>query len=249
LNTNELAVAGDTEVSSQTFVDLAEKTRVDGEGLKHSIYLTGNIKSWWVHEVWGPVEKFFVKTGVHPNTITTIGFVLTCLSASLVAMNNLVVGGWLIFIAASFDFLDGRVARITNQQSRAGAFFDSVMDRYMDSAILFGLAVLFYDSWVIILVFLAFLGSMTTSYIRAKAESIGIKCSGGAMQRPERILYIGTGCVISGYYECLRYPFVSADWKPVHYPLVLALVFVALISNKVALQRFREAFLALKKNS
>jgi len=219
---------------------------VDGQGLKGSRLLTSNTKTWWVKDVWGPVESFFVRHRISPNTITMIGFALTCLAGLLIAGNHLVLGGWLIFIAGSFDFLDGRVARITGQQTRSGAFLDSAMDRYMDAAVLFGLAYFFRESWVFLLVLAVFLGSFTTSYIRAKAESMGISCSGGQMQRAERILYLGSGCVISGYWECLRYPFEAPGWSSAHWPLILILSFVALVSNKVAIDRFRSTFRHLK---
>ncbi|PIR22306.1 MAG: hypothetical protein COV44_08810 [Deltaproteobacteria bacterium CG11_big_fil_rev_8_21_14_0_20_45_16] len=220
--------------------------RINADGLKHSVLLTSGIKTWWVQDLWSPVESFFVRRRVSPNAITCIGLALTFVAGFLIATNHLISGGWMVFIAASFDFLDGRVARATGKQSTAGAFFDSCMDRYMDAAVLMGMAFLFRDSWVLIFVLAAFMGSATTPYIRAKAESLGIKCSGGAMQRPERVLYLGTGTIISGYYECLRYPFEVADWNSAKIPLILAIGFVAFVSNKVAIERFLETFKELQ---
>lgn len=224
----------------------AEKQRVNSEGFKNSAYLPSNLKSWWVEDLWSPVERLFVRLDISPNTITFIGLSLTTLAGLLIAMDHLLLGGWMVFFAASFDFLDGRVARITHRQSQAGAFLDSVMDRYMDFCILAGMAYFFRDHWALWLCIVALFGAQTTSYVRAKAESLGIKCSGGQMQRPERVMYLGLGCLISGYYECLRYPFEAVHWKSGNWPLVLALVFVAVVSNKVAIQRIRESFQQLK---
>lgn len=193
-----------------------------------------------------PLENLFVRANISPNAITLIGLATTTLSAFFLASGHLIIGGWSLFIAGSFDFLDGRVARITGQQSQSGAFFDSVMDRYMDSATLFALAYLFWDSWVVVFVFLAILGTGATSYIRAKAESLKISCDGGAMQRPERIVYFGTGAALSGYLECLRFPFMEAGWQGSPFLLIIAVAFVGLGSNKVAIERFRDCFRQLK---
>ena len=221
--------------------DSKTNSAVDADKLTDSVFLTRSVKSWWVHEVMHPLESFFVRHKVHPNTLTWIGASLTLLSSVMLAMNWLIFGGWFLFFAASFDFLDGRIARITGQTSKAGGFLDSVMDRYTDAAIFFGLAYLFRDSWVVVLCLLALFGSMTTSYVRAKAESMGLKASGGSMQRPERILYVGTGAALSGYYECLLYPFKPVGWTTQPIFLIAAVAFIAVVSNKVAIDRIRDA--------
>lgn len=223
--------------------------KVDAGKITHSRLLSAETKAWWVHDVMSPLESFFIRHRFHPNSLSLIGLGLNTLSAICIGLDALIWGGWLLFIAGSFDFLDGRVARATNQVSQAGGFFDSVLDRYMDTAIFFGLAWLFRDSWVVWLVYLGLLGTSVTSYVRAKAESLGLSCSGGAMQRPERILYIGAGCILSGYYECLRYPFEEAGYDSNNYILIAVLAFIAIVSNIVGIQRFREGFASLKARS
>jgi CDP-diacylglycerol--glycerol-3-phosphate 3-phosphatidyltransferase len=104
---------------------------------------------------------------------------------------GLIIGG-----AGIFDMVDGRVARKTNQVSVFGAFFDSVMDRYSDVAIFFGLLIyyargnrLFYVG----LVAFVMTACVMVSYTRARAEALIGSCKVGFMERPERIV-----CVILG---------------------------------------------------
>lgn len=223
-----------------------ENLSVDGSGLRSSGLVSSEIKAWWVKSVWGPIELLFLRTGLSPNTITFMGLGLTLLAGVLIAYGHLILGGWMIFVAGSFDFLDGRIARITGQQSLQGSFLDSVMDRYMDAAVLFGIAFYFAPDWQLWLAFAAIVGAFTTSYIRAKAESLGVSCLSGFMQRPERIIFLGLGCLLSGYWEVLRYPFESETWKSSSWPLTTAIFLVALLSNWTAIQRFRSVYLDLK---
>lgn len=224
-------------------------TSVDGMGLNSSGLVSSEVKTWWVKSVWGGIEGFFLKTGISPNTITFIGLGLTCVAGALIAHGHLILGGWMVFVAGSFDFLDGRIARITGMQGVQGAFLDSVMDRYMDAAVLVGIAFYFSPAWPLWLVFAAMLGAFTTSYIRAKAESLGVSCHSGLMQRPERIIFLGLGCLISGYWEVLRYPFEALGWRSYSWPLVMAVFLVAFFSNLTAIQRFRSVYLDLKRLS
>jgi phosphatidylglycerophosphate synthase len=181
--------------------------------------------------------------------ISTIGFVLTILAALLLATNHMIFGGWLVIWAGCCDFLDGRVARLKNMQTQSGAFYDSVLDRYMDFAVLIALAYRFAaDKWVLALVYVALLGAVTTPYIKAKSESLGIASSGGEMQRPERVTILGIGAMLSGYLACLVYPFLDRGEEFPPYLLIAALVIVALASNKVSFERFWATFKALQQS-
>lgn len=210
--------------------------------LEHTEFLSGASKKWWVEEIWKPAEDFCVRHRIKPNTITFVGFLLVGLAAFLIATGHFVMAGWVIFIGGSFDFLDGRVARRLNCQTDGGAFFDSVMDRYMDAALYVGLSYYFQDSWFFWVVLTGFIGSMITPYIRAKAESLGVNCREGAMQRAERVLYVGLGAVMSGYLMCLSYPFMQKGEELPPYFLMLAVSMIAFASNKVALERFWHTF-------
>ncbi len=134
---------------------------------------------------------------VPPNLITVTGLLVT-LTAAWVLTENLRYGGILILAGGFLDALDGAVARFHGMESRFGAFLDSVLDRYADGALFIGLG--FYmaadGSRVgVILCAVSLLGAFLVSYTRARAEGIGISCTAGLMERPERILLLALGCL------------------------------------------------------
>ena len=140
---------------------------------------------------------------ISPNTLTFIGLIINIIAALFFGFargahaNRMFFYAGLIIIGAGvFDMVDGRVARATNQVSVFGAFFDSVIDRYSDVAIFFGLLVyyargnrLFYVG----LVAFVMTACLMVSYTRARAEALIGTCKVGFMERPERIV-----CVILG---------------------------------------------------
>jgi CDP-diacylglycerol---glycerol-3-phosphate 3-phosphatidyltransferase len=137
---------------------------------------------------------------IHPNALTFIGLVINAVAAVLLASGNFMAAGFVIIAAAIFDMVDGRVARETNQVTRFGAFFDSVVDRYSDLVLLMGLLV-FYASinrfFYIVLTAVVMTGSVMVSYTRARAECFIPKCKAGFMERPERIVLLILGAVFN----------------------------------------------------
>lgn len=145
------------------------------------------------------VASVFVKTGVTPNMLTLFGFVLNSIVAYLLATDHLVAGGVMMLFAGLFDMLDGALAKITNKVSQFGAFLDSVVDRYSEAVILFGLLLYFYNQpdrtglTEIILIYAILVGSMMISYARARAGALNIANEVGIMARPERIILLAIG--------------------------------------------------------
>jgi CDP-diacylglycerol--glycerol-3-phosphate 3-phosphatidyltransferase len=132
------------------------------------------------------------------------------------------------------DIFDGRVARATNSVSAGGAFFDSVMDRYSEMIVFGGLAYFYRDSWAMFVVLAAALGSVMVSYTRARAEGLGIHdVNIGAMQRPERLVYLGVTTAVTPIFET----FVGHGSLPVFAPVVIALALLALSANVTAVRR------------
>lgn len=138
-------------------------------------------------------------TGVSPNVLTVIGFLLTLFVASVLATGNFLLGGLLLIFAALFDTFDGALARYSNQVTVFGAFLDSTMDRYSEAVTL--IALIFYyagqpDGTVAIgLLACTMAGSLMVSYTRARAEAVGIECREGFFQRTERIVVLTFGLV------------------------------------------------------
>ena len=135
---------------------------------------------------------------VNPNILTFIGFSINLFAAYLFAYGYLRWAGATIILAGVFDMTDGRVARITNRVTVFGGFFDSVMDRYSDLVLFIGLLV-FYGRenrfWYVSLVAVAMIGSVMTSYVRARAENLISTCKVGFLERPERVVLIIIGAL------------------------------------------------------
>lgn len=145
---------------------------------------------------------------ISPNVLTFIGLVINVVAACFFgfasADNDQAAmfryAGWVIIGAGIFDMVDGRVARATNQVTDFGGFFDSVIDRYSDVALFFGLLVYYARAnrfFYVVLVAFVMTSSVMVSYTRARAESMIEKCKVGFMERPERIVLVIIGALFN----------------------------------------------------
>lgn len=144
-----------------------------------------------------PLEPIAKKITVSPNVITLTGLLITAIAAATIPF-NLLAGGVLILIGGLFDMLDGIVARANSKKTRFGAFLDSTIDRYCDSLIFIAIAWYFFNEahlYGVIVTAGAMVGAVLISYVRARAEGLGIECKVGIMERPERILLVSFGCI------------------------------------------------------
>ena len=152
-----------------------------------------------------------IKLGLTPNAVTSIGFVLNVGVAVIFIIGaeegnrgDLTYIGWaggLILFAGLFDMLDGQVARLGNMKSTFGALYDSVLDRYSELIMYLGICYYLVGHHYFlssIFAFVALMGSMMVSYVRARAEGLGVECKGGLMQRPERVVTIGLCAILCG---------------------------------------------------
>jgi CDP-diacylglycerol--glycerol-3-phosphate 3-phosphatidyltransferase len=133
---------------------------------------------------------------IHPNTLTLIGVLINVGAAVALGVDRFVLAGVIMIVANIFDFIDGKVAHITNTVSRFGAFWDSTLDRFSDIALFLGLIYLYADlrrTDYVMVAALAMMFSIMTSYARARAESLIDKCKVGFMERPERIVLFMIG--------------------------------------------------------
>jgi CDP-diacylglycerol--glycerol-3-phosphate 3-phosphatidyltransferase len=135
---------------------------------------------------------------VHPNVLTFIGLLINIWAAALFAYGKFVQAGLVVIGAGLFDMVDGRVARETNRVTRFGGFFDSVLDRYSDLALLVGLLV-YYASinrfFYVVLTAIVMTGTVLISYTRARAENTIPKCKVGFLERPERVVLMIIGAL------------------------------------------------------
>ncbi|MGD0497169.1 MAG: CDP-alcohol phosphatidyltransferase family protein [Bryobacteraceae bacterium] len=144
------------------------------------------------------IVRWLALSRIHPDALTFIGLLINIWAAWLFAMGSFRWAGVVVLGAGLFDMVDGRVARATSQVTRFGGFFDSVLDRYSDLALYFGLLV-YYASinrfFYIVLTALAMTGSVMISYTRARAENVIPKCKVGFLERPERVVLIILGAL------------------------------------------------------
>lgn len=194
-----------------------------------------------------PVIKGMIRIGFTPNLVTTIGFVLN-IAATIMLLyaagemtGSTSIVGWsgaVILFAGLFDMMDGRLARIGNMSSIFGALWDSTLDRYSELFTLFGIAMyLILNSWVTggVLTFLAMVGSVMVSYVRARAEGLGIECKVGLMQRPERVVLTSLGAILCGIFDNLWF-------------LVVPIVIIAILANITAFWRICHCYKVLNKS-
>lgn len=152
-----------------------------------------------------PLVQRLIRSGVRPNTITTIGTGLVLVSAVVYATGHIRLGGLLLLLSGVADTLDGQVARGGAMVTRFGAFYDSTLDRVGDGATFIGIGAFLltapdvaYRIPAVILCMVAILGSVLVSYARARAEGLGLDCKVGIAQRAERILGLGIASVLFG---------------------------------------------------
>lgn len=176
---------------------------------------------------------------VSPDVLTITGLVLTGVACGFFAAaaasgvpnpTLLRLGGVVALIAAIFDMLDGRVARLRGRETRFGAYLDSTMDRYSDMLLYMGLLILYARldrNELMVLVWVAAFGSFMTSYARARAESLIPRCPVGLMERPERVVLIIAGALLNR--------------------MVAVLWVIAILSNVTAIQRIVYTYVELKR--
>src|ERR1700733_5375036 len=223
-----------------------------------------------IYRIINPLVKVLIRWGLTPNMVTTIGLLLNVGVAIIFiagakegARGDLSYVGWagaLILFAGLFDMLDGQVARLGKMSSRFGALYDSVLDRYSELILFLGICyylVAHHYFMSSIFAFVALIGSMMVSYVRARAEGLGIEVKGGLMQRPERVVTIGLCAVLCG----ITSSYIGGDYK-LYIPgikfhvfetmsiFTIPIVVVAILTNITAFRRLLDAKRAiLEKNS
>jgi len=150
-------------------------------------------------ELFGPLARCLDRLGITPNAITILGCALSMAGAALIALGLWPAGIALALVGGLGDAMDGLLARQSQRTTRFGAFLDSVLDRWSDSAFFIGLLVYFARSDMLIEETLSGLSlsfSLLVSYTRARAEGIGARCSRGLFTRLERFSVLMAGLIL-----------------------------------------------------
>lgn len=152
---------------------------------------------------------------VNPNILTFTGVLISFFAAWSFSYGQFRQAGFIIILAGMFDMLDGEVARYRRLETRFGAFYDSVIDRYSDVIILQGLMVWYARQQMlgyVVLVGVVFMGAVLTSYTRARAESLIPACKVGFLERPERIVLLIIGALSNRMEAVLWVLAVLGNW-------------------------------------
>jgi CDP-diacylglycerol--glycerol-3-phosphate 3-phosphatidyltransferase len=181
----------------------------------------------------------FVRWRVTPDAITMAQLVGSVLCAAAFAAGLVYTAGFLVLASGTLDILDGRLARRNGIASKAGAFFDSVVDRYCEFIVYIGMIVFFQSGWPVWAVIVALFGGNMVSYTRARAEGLGQSCEVGMLQRPERFVILGFGAIFSSI--------LTHAAGGNHELLEIVVLFLAVFTNLTALQRFFHVRRALQR--
>ena len=149
-----------------------------------------------LHRVFDPVARLLLRMGARPNHLTVLGLGVSVAAAYVFSVGRLRWAAVLLAVAGLFDFFDGAVARLAGSDSDYGAFLDSVVDRYSDVAVLLGVLVLYQQQGNMmgaVLTMATLAGTVMTSYTKARAQSISVRCDIGVVERPERLIALIAG--------------------------------------------------------
>ncbi len=185
------------------------------------------------------------KIGLGPAFYTVAGFIFAVIAGFALWFGHLIIGGILLFVGGLFDSMDGAIARLSGRETKFGALLDSTFDRYSEFAIYLGFYgylgysyARFVDFYQIVAIF-ALLGSVMVSYVRARSEGLGISCSVGFWQRPERVIALGTASIVTG----LLNPFlIKLSYNYLHDIFIkVVLIILAIGTNATAIGRIFHA--------
>ena len=169
-----------------------------------------------------PVVKIAIRMKLHPNFFTFMGLVLGIVAAFFLGYGHFSWGGIFVLLSGCCDVFDGMIARSRGIGTKFGALFDSTFDRYTEIVVLLGTSYYFINQDMLLtslVSLLAMAGSLMVSYVRARAEGLGLDCKVGIMQRPERVVYMGFGAIAG------------------QVPFILVLYAIAILANFTAVQR------------
>lgn len=216
-----------------------------------------------IYAVINPFVRLMIRMGVTPNMVTTVGLLGNIAAACVLAYAGILVSqynqspdfslltwaGALTIGFSLFDMLDGQVARLGNMASTYGAMYDSVLDRYCELFTLGGISYYLIccgNGYGALITFLALVGSIMVSYVRARAEGLGIECKIGFMQRPERVVVTAVALLATGITGQNLSP--ESTFNP-NIILVTAMAVIAVFANLTAFARLTHSRRWLKEHN
>lgn len=174
-----------------------------------------------------PVGNRLGAFGVKPNAITTVSLLISCLAAVAYSFKLPVIGALGLVGSGVVDMLDGALARATRSATRFGAVYDHVLDRYAEFAILLGIGLGGFVDWIWVI--FALFGMVMSSFVRAKAESVGglKSCTVGIAERQEKLILLLVGSILQPLFS---------------FALPVCVFAVGLLSHVTVIQRLHYTF-------
>lgn len=180
-----------------------------------------------------PVARRLLRAGISPNAVTVAGTIGVLIGAlGFGARGHLIPALIIVGLSASTDMLDGTMARLSGGSTKFGAFLDSSMDRIADAAIIGGLTywlAVSGDRWTAVVGLICLVAGQLVSYVKARAEGLGISCDVGIAERPERLIIVGLGTLLTA---------LGGSWG-----LPVAFWLLAVLSVITVGQRIRHVYL------
>ena len=166
-----------------------------------------------IRQALGPVVQILVRIQVSPNAVSVTGILVTIGAVGLFVGGAPVAAGLIFLLGSLLDVLDGELARASNRVTPFGAIFDSLLDRISEGVLLIAIAWYFADRGEVagvVITVAGMLGSVSTSYVRARAEAAGTTCTVGWITRPERIIILTLGMIFGQLFAAIVILFVLA---------------------------------------
>lgn len=217
-------------------------------GIKEKAKATRDCLQQLIYKIINPVVRGMIGLGVTPNIVTTAGFIGNVAGAALLVYAGTLNGmdmfkamawtGVLLLFSSLFDMMDGQVARIGGKASTFGAMYDSILDRYSEMVTMGGICFCLVRHGYVAgaaITFVALIGSVMVSYVRARAEGLGLECKIGFMQRPERVVITCVALMACGAAACWC---KDLSFDPMLI-LIIPMAFIAVFANITAIVRIQ----------
>ncbi len=153
-----------------------------------------------------PMVGVLSQSGIKPNALTLASLVPSIAAAYFIGTGHFLLGGALVLVSGLLDLLDGALARFTKQATKFGAILDSTVDRVSEAAIFCGLLIWYVPKGAVLeagAILAALIGSFLVSYIRARAEGLGLECQVGLFTRAERVIVLAIGLLVNQVFIAL----------------------------------------------
>ncbi len=199
--------------------------------------------------VWlmSPALRFLLAGGISASAVTSLALLFSIGAGAALGYGHFALGGWLFLLSGFLDYLDGRVARASDNESPAGALLDSIFDRYAEGALFMGLAWFYRESWVLLVVLLAALGSQLISYARTRCADLGADVGRvGVLQRPERVTILGVSFCLS---PLLQFIIAPEATQPIYHLAIAGMSVIAVLGNITTLQRLSAGIRLLNRKT